>query len=138
MIQCLYRELVNDPQIQVLPEQIAALSASPLSVLLVAEANGEISGTALLSVCMDVMYGTQPFGVVENVIVSSALRGRGVGRALLAEVERRALAADCTKLMLLSSRVREEAHAFFRRCGFNSESKVAFVKYRREFGMQVV
>jgi GNAT superfamily N-acetyltransferase len=80
------------------------------------------------------MYRTQPFGVVENVIVRRDRRGRGVGRALLAQVEQLARAQDCTKLMLMSAVDRTEAHAFFRRCGFASDRKQAFVKYRREFG----
>jgi N-acetylglutamate synthase-like GNAT family acetyltransferase len=132
-IEKLYRELVNDAQICILPEQVTALAHSSSSFLLVAEVDGEICGTALLNICADVMYGTQPFGVIENVIVAASSRGQGLGRALLAHVERLALAADCTKLMLLSSRSREAAHAFFRHCGFNGETKQAFVKYRRQF-----
>jgi hypothetical protein len=42
-------------------------------------------------------------------------------------------ALDCTKLMLLSSKAREAAHSFFRRCGFTSDTKHAFVKYRSHF-----
>lgn len=44
--------------------------------------------------------GTQPFGVVENVIVAQSMRGRGIGRLLTAYMERLALAHDCTRLML--------------------------------------
>jgi N-acetylglutamate synthase-like GNAT family acetyltransferase len=132
-IECLYRELVSDPSIQVLPAQVAALSASPTSFLLVAEVAGAIGATALLTICPDAMYRAQPFGVVENVVVTVALRGRGVGRILLAHIEQMAIAHDCTKLMLLSSQTRHDAHAFFRRCGFTSDTKHAFVKYRREF-----
>ena len=79
------------------------------------------------------MYRTQPFGVVENVIVTQAMRGRGVGRLLLAHVEQLAGDHHCTKPMLLSSTAREAAHSFFRRCGFTGDTKHAFVKYRRQF-----
>jgi hypothetical protein len=41
-IENLYRELVSDPLIRVMPEQIAALSDSPTSFLLVAEAEGAV------------------------------------------------------------------------------------------------
>lgn len=57
-------------------------------------------GAVLLTICPDVMYQAQPFGVIENLVVASAFRGRGVGRRLLAAVEEMALAADCSKLML--------------------------------------
>ena len=132
-IESLYRELVSDPLVRVLPEQIATLSDSPASFLLVAEADGAVCATALLTICPDAMYRAQPFGVVENVIVTQAMRGRGFGRLLLVHVEQLARDHHCTKLMLLSSTTREAAHLFFRRCGFTSETKHAFVKYRRQF-----
>ena len=132
-IESLYRELISDPLIFVLPDQIAALSQSETSFLLVAESANVVRGTALLTLCPDVRYRTQPFGVVENVIVSENSRGHGIGRLLLAHVERLALTHDCTKLMLLSSASRSSAHAFFRSCGFTSDTKYGFVKYRSRF-----
>lgn len=132
-IQSIYRELVDDSQVRVLPEQVAALAEAPASFLLVAEADGAVCGTALLAICADVMYQFQPFGVVENVVVARSMRGRGIGRQLLAHVEQLAIARDCTKLMLLSGIHRHEAHAFFRGCGFASDTKNAFVKYRSRF-----
>ncbi len=133
VIESLYRELVSDPNIQVLPGQITAMAASPHSLLLVAEVDGVVCATALLTICPDAMYGTQPFGVIENIVVTPQMRGWGLGRFLLSHVERLAVSHHCTKLMLLSSHTRHEAHAFFQRCGFHSDTKHAFVKYRREF-----
>ena len=132
-LESLYRELVSDPLICVLPEQVAALADSPGSFLLVAMADGAVCGTALLTLCPDAMYRAQPFGVVENVVVAHAMRGRGIGRLLMEHVERLARDHDCTKLMLLSSTARHGAHDFFRCCGFSGDTKRAFVKYRRQF-----
>jgi GNAT superfamily N-acetyltransferase len=78
------------------------------------------------------MYGRQPFGVIENVVVREDARGAGVGTALLEHLQGLALKADCSKLMLSSAATRIGAHAFFERSGFEP-SKVAFVKYRRAF-----
>jgi N-acetylglutamate synthase-like GNAT family acetyltransferase len=132
-IEGLYRQLVSDPLICVIPAQVAAFAASPTSFLLVAETGGVVCATALLVICPDAMYRAQPFGVVENVIVTEAMRGRGIGGRLLAHIEALAIAQQCSKLMLLSSAPREPAHAFFRRCGFMSDAKRGFVKYRRQF-----
>jgi len=132
-IRMLYGELVSDPAIQVLPEQIVALSESLTSFLLVIESNKTVCGTLLLTVCPDVMYGSQPFAVIENVVVTQTRRGGGIGRLLLGHAERLALQHDCTKIMLLSGASRETAHSFFRGCGFSSDTKHAFVKYRRQF-----
>lgn len=134
-IEALYGELVADPQIRVLPEQVAAISESRTSFLLVAECDGIVRGTVLLTICPDAMYRTQPFGIVENIVVAQALRGRGMGRLLLAHVEQLAQDYHCTKLMLMSGSNRVAAHAFFRSCGFSSDTKHAFVKYRRQFDL---
>lgn len=132
-IENLYRELVSDPLIRVLPEQIASLSESSTSFLLIAELEDVPCGTILLSVCPDVMYRTQPFGVIENAIVTQSSRGKGIGRHMFSHVEHLAFTHHCTKLLLLSSAARERSHSFFRHCGFTSDTKYAFVKYRRQF-----
>jgi N-acetylglutamate synthase-like GNAT family acetyltransferase len=129
-IQALYRILVpGDRNIAVEPSRLAQLEHDAQNHLLVAEADGAVCGTVFLTLCLDCMYGFQPYGVVENVIVLEAARGRGAGRALLSDVERIARAAHCTKLMLLSSAVRVEAHAFFSHLGFDGARKRGFVKY---------
>jgi N-acetylglutamate synthase-like GNAT family acetyltransferase len=133
-IEALYRLLVpGDENIAVAPERIAALEQDQTNHLLVAEAPGLLCGTAFLTLCLDPMYGFEPYGVVENVIVLPAERGRGTGTALLRGVEQLARQARCTKLMLLSSRSRSEAHQFFGRLGFDGERKRGFVKYLNRF-----
>jgi len=133
VIEALYREFVADGDIHVLPGHIAALAESSTSFLLVAKIDDTVYGTALLTLCPDVMYGTQPFGVIENIVVTQSRRGGGIGRSLLGQIEQIAAHHDCTKLMLLSDRTRRDAHVFFQRCGFSGETKRAFVKYRRQF-----
>jgi Acetyltransferase (GNAT) family. len=61
----------------------------------------------------------------------------GVGTALMQEVEAFCLRADCSKIMLLSSIGRTDAHQFFGRMGFAGSTKRGFVKYRRQFKVSV-
>ncbi|MEC5386021.1 GNAT family N-acetyltransferase [Uliginosibacterium sp. H3] len=129
----LYAQLVNDPAVVVLPERITELARDRNTRLLVCEQLGNVCGTALLSFCADAMFGRQPFAVVENVVVGTHLRGQGIGSALMRHIELLCLEADCSKIMLLSSAHREDAHRFFERAGFASTSKRGFVKYRRAF-----
>ena len=79
------------------------------------------------------MFGSQPFAVIENVVVNEAVRGKGLGEAPLRHIEAFCLAMDCSKIMLLSSIQREQAHRFFERVGFAGSSKRGFVKYRWQF-----
>ena len=129
-IQALYKELVpGDANIAVDPRRIVELDDDAYNHLFVVEAPGGVCGTAFLTLCLDPMYGFQPYGVVENVIIADAARRNGAGRMLLAAVEHLARSAHCTKLMLLSTATRREAHAFFMAIGFDGDRKRGFVKY---------
>jgi N-acetylglutamate synthase-like GNAT family acetyltransferase len=129
-VEALYRSLVpGDANISVDPERVAALEHDTTNYLLVVEVGGVVSGTAFVTICLDAMYGFQPYGVIENVVVFPALRGQGAGAALMSAIEQVARGARCTKLMLLSTRSRGDAHAFFIKIGFDGERKRGFVKY---------
>ncbi|HSD39142.1 MAG TPA: GNAT family N-acetyltransferase [Rhodocyclaceae bacterium] len=132
-IQDLYRALVNNPQVRVLPERVEQLADAAATALLIAERDGDVVGTALVSFCADVMFQAQPFAVVENFIVNANCRKCGIGSALMREVEQYCLAVDCSKSMLLSSSERVVAHEFFTKAGFSGSVKQGFVKYRRQF-----
>jgi N-acetylglutamate synthase-like GNAT family acetyltransferase len=126
----LYRDLVpGDDNIHVDPERLRALGTDPHNQLLVVEVNGRVCGSALLTIALDAMYGDQPYGVLENLIVDHDRRGRGIGRVLMQAVDQAARAARCTKLMLLSTAGRVDAHRFFARVGYDGERKRGFVKY---------
>jgi N-acetylglutamate synthase-like GNAT family acetyltransferase len=129
-IQALYEALVpGDENIAVDPAHLSRLQSDSDSHLLVLVEAGSVCGTAFLTICRDPMYGDQPYGVVENVIVLAPARRLGAGRALMDYVERVARAARCTKLMLLSSAARADAHVFFTRLGYDGARKRGFVKY---------
>ncbi|NYH16374.1 GNAT family N-acetyltransferase [Paraburkholderia bryophila] len=132
-LQSLYRQLVDDENVRVTAEQIQRVCDDPRTRLFVCGVDEGVAATVLVSLCADVMYGDQPFAVVENLVVDKAHRGKGLGQALLRHVEQFCLSQHCSKMMLLSSAGRVEAHAFFERFGFNSTAKRGFVKYRRHF-----
>ena len=129
----LYRQLVSNPAVAVQSERICTVSEDPNTALFVCELGGQVQGSALVSLCADVMFASQPFAVVENVVVNETVRSKGLGSALLRHIEAFCLAKNCSKIMLLSSIHREQAHRFFERAGFAGSSKRAFVKYRRQF-----
>jgi GNAT superfamily N-acetyltransferase len=66
----------------------------------------------------------------------SGERRRGVGTALLRHVEAVCRQRECSKIMLLSSSERGDAHRFFEGLGYSPTRKVGFVKFRREFGAE--
>lgn len=132
-IEALYRELVDDPLVRVLPARLAEVADDPRSALLVLESNGVVCASALLNFCTDVMFGSQPFAVVENIVVDSRCRGQGLGTALVQWIEEDCKDRGCSKIMLLSAVERSNAHRFFAHCGFSDSKKKGFIKYRRDF-----
>lgn len=129
----LYHQLVNNPAVKVTAAQIQRLYDDDRSKLFVCEYQGRVVGSALVSLCVDVMFHTQPFAVVENVVVDVAAQGLGIGSALFKEIEIFCLNADCSKMMLLSAAHRSDSHAFFEKQGFRAGLKRGFVKYRSSF-----
>ena len=126
----LYAQLVSNPALSVLPERLAELEEASDAALFVVERGARLVGTVLVALCADVMFGRRPFAIVENIVVDAQARGRGIGAALLREVDRFCLAADCSKIMLLSAAERVDAHPFFERAGYAGDRKRGFVKYR--------
>jgi GNAT superfamily N-acetyltransferase len=98
----------------------ARIDADPNQQLLVAESEGRVVGTLVVVVIANLSHRGQPWAVVENVVVDAAVRGRGVGEALLREAEAIARAAGCFKLSLTSNKRRDDAHRFYGRLGFQA------------------
>lgn len=132
-IAALYRSFVASPHINVREDRLETIAADPNNFIFVCEADGAVCGTAFLTLCLDAMFGNQPYGVLENVVVGEDWRGKGIGRRLFAHVEEVCHMRDCSKIMLLSTASREAAHRFFEQQGFSSANKQGFVKYRSQF-----
>src|ERR1700679_2008858 len=92
-IAVLYRQLV-DSSVNVLPERLAQIANDGNTALFVSERDGRLIATALVSLCADVMYGFQPYAVIENFIVEKSVRREGIGTALMRRVESFCLDAD--------------------------------------------
>lgn len=107
-------------------ERIATVLHNDRQALVVARDGGRVEG--LMS--LDFMYYL-PLGAttcrVTALVVSPDARGRGLGRLLLRDAERRARLGGAARLEVTSAGHRTEAHAFYRACGF-SEGAVRFVK----------
>jgi len=94
------------------------IEADPRQHLLVAEADGRIVGTAHLIVIPLLSRSGKPSAVVEGVVVDEAYRGKGVGAALMRQVQQIAQEAGCYKLTLSTNLARTGAHRFYSRLGW--------------------
>ncbi|AKG37678.1 GCN5 family acetyltransferase [Paenibacillus durus ATCC 35681] len=129
-VETLYRLLLPDhPGVEVLPERLNQIAANPDSFLFVCEEDNRVIGTVHLHLCMDALSGNRPFGVIERVIVSPDMQGKGFGAALMRHAEQTAVERGALKIMLSSASRRGEAHLFYAALGYDGEGSKLFKKY---------
>ncbi len=107
-------------------ERLHAIAAEPDQALLVADRNGDLCG--LLG--LDLMYYL-PLGArtcrITALVVATAHHGEGIGRELLQAAEAWARQAGAARIEATSAAHRNEAHAFYRACGYR-DGAMRFVK----------
>jgi GNAT superfamily N-acetyltransferase len=103
-------------------QTLKKMSRVPGCNLLVAEENGEVSGTLFMAILPGMAHGTSPFGVVEYMVVDEKARRKGIGRALMEHCMKLAREAGCYKVMLTSDNRREAAHKFYESIGFQASA----------------
>ena len=100
-------------------------------LVLVAEVDGEVVGCLSTSV-MRVLHRPAPVGRISMMVVDAALRGRGIGAALVRAAERALTASGCGLVEVTSHQSRTDAHRFYERLGYERTS----VRLAREPGSE--
>src|SRR5207244_1538781 len=77
----------------------------------------DVVGLASLHVSQPLEYD-EPTARVSALVVDEAQRRRGIGEALVGELEAEARRRRCCLLYLTTAEQRTDAHAFYRRIGF--------------------
>ncbi|WP_200209209.1 GNAT family N-acetyltransferase [Micromonospora coerulea] len=96
----------------------ADIAADPRNHLVVADVGGELVG------CMQITYipGLGRHGaersLIESVRVRSDVRGRGLGREMMAWAIDQARQRGCALVQLTTDKTRADAHRFYRNLGF--------------------
>lgn len=94
-------------------------AAYPDFKVYIAERAGMAVGTFALLIAGSLAHCGRPFGLVEDVVVSSAEHRSGVGREMMTFAMHLCRQADCYKMALSSHLNRPEAHAFYESLGFS-------------------
>ena len=82
------------------------------------ERDGEVVAMLQLTLIPGLSRGGMRRALVEAVRVRSDLRSRGIGEALMQQVEGRAKAAGCGLIQLTTDKKRPAAHRFYGRLGY--------------------
>ncbi len=94
------------------------IAADPRNQLHVAEIGGEVVGCFQLTFTPGLTYQGRERATIEGVRVAQAMRGRGIGKAMMAYAIGLARARACVLVQLTTDKHRPEAHAFYRALGF--------------------
>lgn len=95
-----------------------AIDRDPNHILAVAETDGEIVATLLLSFIPGLSRHGAWRAQIEAMRVVASKRGQGLGHELLEWARQQALARGCSLIQLTSDRRRIDAHRFYERAGF--------------------
>jgi PhnO protein len=101
-------------------ERLAQMQVEGRPVL-IAELNGRIAGCLSTSV-MQVLHRPKPVGRISMMVVDEALRGQGIGKALVRAAERALADRGCGLIEVTSNLARTEAHGFYEKLGFERTS----------------
>lgn len=107
-------------------ERIALILDNDRQALVLARHAGAVCGLIALDFMYYLPLGTTTCRITAMVVTPDA-QGRGVGRQLLREAERRARTGGAARLEITSGSQRTDAHAFYKACGYG-DGTVRFVK----------
>jgi ribosomal protein S18 acetylase RimI-like enzyme len=97
-------------------------------ILICAGEGGMLAGSAMGVVFEELFGDCSPTLLVENFIVDRDFKHRGIGKALFAELEKRARARNCRQVLLVTEAYREEACGFYESVGFSPLTHRGFKK----------
>ena len=97
--------------------------------VIVAEEEGEIRSSCVCVVVPNLTRGGRPYALVENVVTHRDHRRRGLASACLACARAAAVEQNCYKIMLLTGAKELGTLDFYRRAGYNSADKTAFIQW---------
>jgi len=119
-----------------MPQNDSELSALWGSILqdekqhiLIAVENGRIVSSCVLVIIPNLTHGQRPYALIENVITDEAHRNRGIATACLNAAREIALQHRCYKIMLMTGSKKDSTLRFYRKAGYNSEDKTAFIQW---------
>ncbi len=96
--------------------------------LFLLEEDGVGRASCYLNVIDNLTHGSQPYGLIENVVTHVDARRRGFARAVLQHAVAFAWSAGCYKVMLMTGVA--ENIPFYEACGFDASEKHALIARR--------
>ena len=97
--------------------------------LIVKEVDGKIVSSCVCVIIPNLTRNIRPYAFIENVVTDSSCRGKGYATECLDYAKKIAQSRGCYKMMLLTGSKEEKTLDFYRRAGYNSTDKTAFIQW---------
>ena len=120
------QEAEFSPDSQAHTRGLATIMSNPdIGLILVAKDQGQVIGMVNILFTVSTALGER-VGILEDMIVSPAWRGAGIGTRLLRQAIAQAQEQGCRRLTLLTDADNRSAHRFYERHGFVLSEMVPF------------
>lgn len=97
--------------------------------LIVCDVDGKIVASCVCVIIPNLTRNVRPYAFVENVVTHGDYRGKGYATACLNFAKQIAEENHCYKMMLLTGSKEESTLNFYRKAGYNSSDKTAFIQW---------
>lgn len=93
------------------------------------EIEGKIVSSCVCVIIPNLTRKIRPYAFIENVVTHSDYRGKGYASECLNYAKNIAESTNCYKMMLLTGSKKESTLNFYRKAGYNSTDKTAFIQW---------
>ena len=97
--------------------------------LIVCEEDGKLVSSCVCVVILNLTRNVRPYALIENVVTHPDYRKRGLASACLDYAKEIVQRENCYKIMLLTGAKDESTLNFYRKAGYNSSDKTAFIQW---------
>lgn len=97
--------------------------------IIVNEIDGKIISSCVCVIIPNLTRNIRPYAFIENVVTNESYRGKGYSTECLDYAKAIAIKNNCYKMMLLTGTKNESTLDFYRKAGYNSEDKTAFIQW---------
>lgn len=128
-LAALYKQFWNENScIKKMQNQFKNLQRKNTHILLSAVEQNHLVGSVMGIICEELYGNCEPFLVIEDMIVDKNERKKGIGKALISELQRLAKERDCTQVILVTEANRLDACRFYESVGFHPSANRGYKK----------
>jgi len=97
--------------------------------IIVGLVGGRIISSCVIVILPNLTHEQRPYALVENVVTDKDHRNKGYATQLLNYAKQIAVKENCYKISLMTGSKEESTLNFYRKAGYNSNDKTAFIQW---------